>query len=467
MWSEARRHHTEEWAKGTEMEHLDSWRRTRRWLLQGYAVLMLAQGAATLRSLLPSVIPAIQPHPSGRRTRSGLAGRDVDASSRAVVSIIVPARDEVDNIRSCIASLLTQSAVDSAGGGVETIAVDDVSTDGTGALLDDLARDAPDALRVIHLRETPLGWSGKPFALHTGTAQAQGAWLLFTDADTRWQPGAVAALVAFAEEHQVDLLTTFPRQILSSALEKVVAPELVATLFALTSPVAVNSTRRRDAALANGQCILLRRAVYEAVGGFDRPEMRGVILDDAALATAVKRAGYRLQVSAGQDLLTVKMYPSGRVAWQGWLRNITASYHTHSRLVSALGLLGFTTYHLTPYALTIAGLARWRRTRRADETLVVGGVALGVSLFSYGRALRALRLPLALLFTHPVSVALEQALLTQGWWRYMRGRPIIWKRRAYMPGKEPQQQPHNETSSPAAASTAGHPNRVFHADREP
>lgn len=448
------------------MEHLDGWRSGRRWLLRGYAVLMLAQGASTLRSLLPGVIPVIQPHPSVRRTNSCSTGCDVGVSSHVAVSIIVPARDEADNIRPCVASLLAQRAVDGDSGGIEIIGVDDASTDGTSALLDDLNSDAPDILRVIHLRETPLGWSGKPFALHTGAAQARGAWLLFTDADTRWKPGAVAALVAFAEERQVDLLTTFPRQILSSALERVVAPELVATLFALTSPVAVNSTRRRDAALANGQCILLRRAVYEAVGGFDRPEMRGVILDDAALATAVKRAGYRLQVSAGQDLLTVKMYPSAHAAWQGWLRNITANYYTHSRLASALGLLGFTTYHLTPYALTIAGLARWRRTRQSDETLVVGGLALGVSLFSFGRALRALRLPWALMITHPVSVALEQALLTQGWWRFMRGQPIVWKRRAYTPRQTPSQRPLDETSSSVIASPTHHPNRVVHADCE-
>ncbi|MGH2502044.1 MAG: glycosyltransferase, partial [Ktedonobacterales bacterium] len=308
--------------------------------MRGYAVLMLAQGVSTLRSLSPGVIPVIRPGTSDQNTNPHLAKRGASVSSRMPVSIIVPARDEMDNIKPCIQSLLGQRIADNSVGvesGVELIAVDDASTDGTSEMLDDIASGASGRLRVIHLHETPPGWAGKPYALHTGVEQARGTWLLFTDADTRWQPDAVAALVAFAEEHHVDLLTTFPRQILSSPLERVVAPELVATLFALTSPVAVNSPRRRDAALANGQCILLRRAVYEAIGGFARPEMRGVILDDAALASAVKRARYRLQVSAGQDLLTVRMYPSARAAWQGWLRNITASYHTHSRLASALG----------------------------------------------------------------------------------------------------------------------------------
>ncbi|HEY7976244.1 MAG TPA: glycosyltransferase, partial [Ktedonobacterales bacterium] len=317
-------------------------------------------------------------------------------------------------------------------------------------------------LQVIHLHKTPPGWAGKPYALHTGVEQARGTWLLFTDADTRWQPGAVAALVAFAEERQIDLLTTFPRQILSSPLERVVAPELVATLFALTSPVAVNSPRWRDAALANGQCILLRRAVYEAIGGFARPEMRGVILDDAVLATAVKRAGYRLQVSAGQDLLTVRMYPSARAAWQGWLRNITASYNLHSPLASTLGLLGFTTFHFTPYVLTLTGQRRWRRTRQVNETLVIGGLTLGVSLFSFGRAIRALRLPWTLLLAHPASIALEQALLMQGWWRFMRRRPIVWKRRAYAPGNARQHQqthvkPHAAPTDVRSAATLDTP----------
>ena len=442
------------------MDYLEGWKSARRWLLRGYAALMLLQGTSSLRSLAPGVIPTIRPRPSTLGIRRNQAGQHTHTSSRMAVSIIVPARDEADNIAPCLHSLLTQHLADDAEVSVEVLAVDDASTDGTGDTLDALARGAPGQLHVIHLSETPPGWAGKPNALHNGAQQARGTWLLFTDADTRWQPGAVDALVAFAEAHHVDLLTTFPRQILASPLEQVVAPELVATLFAFTSPVAVNSPRRRDAALANGQCMLLRRAVYEAIGGFDRPEMRGVILDDAALATAIKRAGYRLQVSAGQDLLTVRMYPSARAAWQGWLRNVTASYHTHSRVTSTLGLLGFTTYHLTPYALTLSGLLRWRRARHADETLVIGSLALGVSLFSYGRALRALRLPWALLFTHPISVMLEQALLTQGWWRFMRGRPIVWRRRAYTPGHTYQQSPNGHASaadvcagSPASADT--------------
>lgn len=429
------------------MDYLEGWKSTRRWLLRGYAALMLLQGASTLRSLAPGVIPTIQPRPPAPGMRRDQAGQHTHAVSRLAVSIIVPARDEADNIAPCLHSLLTQHLANGAENGVEVIAVDDASTDGTGDILEALARGAPGQLQVIHLRETPPGWAGKPNALHNGAQQARGTWLLLTDADTRWQPGAVEALVAFAEAHQVDLLTTFPRQILASPLERVAAPELVATLFAFTSPVAVNSPRRRDAALANGQCILLRRAVYEAIGGFDRPEMRGVILDDAALAAAVKRAGYRLQVSAGQDLLTVRMYPSAHAAWQGWLRNITASYHTHSWHVSTLGLLGFTTYHLTPYGLTLSGLLCWRRARHADETLVIGTLALGVSLFSYGRALRALCLPWKLLFTHPISVTLEQALLTQGWWRFIRGRPIVWKRRAYTPGHTYQQAPNGQASA--------------------
>ena len=235
------------------MDYLEGWKSTRRWLLRGYAALMLLQGASTLRSLAPGVIPTIQPRPPAPGMRRDQAGQHTHAVSRLAVSIIVPARDEADNIAPCLHSLLTQHLANGAENGVEVIAVDDASTDGTGDILEALARGAPGQLQVIHLRETPPGWAGKPNALHNGAQQARGTWLLLTDADTRWQPGAVEALVAFAEAHQVDLLTTFPRQILASPLERVAAPELVATLFAFTSPVAVNSPRRRDAALANGQ----------------------------------------------------------------------------------------------------------------------------------------------------------------------------------------------------------------------
>lgn len=425
-----------------------------RWLVRGYALATFFHALTLLRNRSPRVIPTLRPV-TPPPSLPHLPAKDaplVTFAQAPLVSVILPARDEVENIEGCVAALLPQSA---HGRPVEICAVDDASRDATGALLDTLAQRNPGRLRVRHLRELPPGWTGKPHAMHAATQLAEGEWLLFTDADTRWQPGAVEALVNYAETHAVDLLTVMPRQILPSPIERVVAPALVQTLFQTASPVAVNSPKRRSVALANGQCILLRRSVYTAVGGYARPELRDVILDDTSLARVVKRAGYRLQMAAGHTLLTVRMYPSGPAAWHGWRRNIGASFREYSRPLATLSFALFIFLSVLPYGLTLVGLlellagrrgnrnringgnqrarrgSTLRRERRLNESLLTGAFSLGVTLSGFAWAVRTLELPLWYTLSHPISQALELALMGQAWWRRIRGVPITWRGRAY------------------------------------
>jgi len=93
------------------------------------------------------------------------------------VSVIVPARDEEAGVRACLESLLAQDYQD-----LEVIAVDDRSTDSTGAIMDELARANP-RLRVVHVTDLPPDWLGKPHAMWKGAQAASGQWLLFTDGD--------------------------------------------------------------------------------------------------------------------------------------------------------------------------------------------------------------------------------------------------------------------------------------------
>lgn len=494
-----------------------------RWLLRGYAALMLLHGASLLRNRSPRVVPTITPQspPDTPRTTpapphlpakyaplhaplspdllSDVTGSEETANIPQVVappplvSIILPARDEEENIIRCLQSLLPQQT---QGRPVHICAVDDASRDATGALLDAfhdaLSAQHPNRLMVRHLQEThdeetPSDWAGKPRAMHAGTALAQGEWLLFTDADTVWQPGAVEALVGYAQALGIDLLTVLPREVLPTLIERLVAPALLQTLFQTASPAAVNDPRRRAVALANGQCLLLRRSVYTAIGGYARSDLRGAILDDTALARVVKRAGYRLQMAAGQELLTVRMYPSGPAAWQGWRRNIGASFRPYARPVATLLFALFAVVSTLPYALTLAGLlsaVRASRLRRVEERtemsicagtsagsatgtgvrrttwglnepLLAGVCSLGVTLGGFAWAIRALELPLWYTLCHPVSLALELLLMGQAWSRRLRGVPITWRGRAYLAtSAAPRSSPSSPSSSDAPSSSA-------------
>lgn len=429
-----------------------------RWLRRGYALFMAYQAYTMLRSAIPSVVPNLKPSIKGSGSDRGTAASNLDvttskqAPQAPLVSIVLPARDEAANIEVCVRSLLIQQASDLP---IEIIAVDDASTDQTGQLLDTIARSAPE-LRVIHLTSKPKGWAGKPYAMHQAAQQAQGRWLLFTDADTRWEPGAMEALVRFAEAHAIDLLTTLPRQVLPSLIERLVAPALLVTLFITAPPAAVNSPRQK-AAVANGQCLLLRRSVYQEIGGYARPDLREALLDDTTLARIVKQAGYRLQMAGGQSLLTVRMYPSGPQAWQGWLRNLGTSFRQQPRWLGTLLLALLIGLLLAPYSLAVAGLLEWRRRGRPAEITWTGAFSLGVTLTSFAWSVRALCLPLRYVLFHPVSSVLQIVLMTQAWMRHLRHVPLVWKGRTYPASPSTAPRSHSWPRSAASSSATSSP----------
>lgn len=154
------------------------------------------------------------------------------------ISIIVPARNEERGILRCIDSLLTQDYDN-----YEVIVVNDGSTDGTASILSELQRTHPhrDRLSVLHLQEElPEGWAGKPHALHRGTKQACGEWLLFTDADTWHMPNALRSSITQAQTEQCAMLSMGSTQELASFWERVLIPMVWLLIGMLYPPKLVN-----------------------------------------------------------------------------------------------------------------------------------------------------------------------------------------------------------------------------------
>ncbi|HEY7416997.1 MAG TPA: glycosyltransferase, partial [Ktedonobacteraceae bacterium] len=234
------------------------------------------------------------------------------------VSVIVPVRNEERNVRRCITSLLEQDYDN-----YEVIVVDDGSTDRTGQLLDELAASHPCGSRLYILRlrdELPRGWAGKPHAIHKGTQEAHGVWLLFTDADTYHAPNALRSTLTQAIEEQADLFTIGSTQELPSFWDKVMMPMAYLGIAMLYPPNLVNNPLS-PVAVANGQYILIRRAVYDELGGYARPELRPTLLDDRDLAHIVKEHGYKLHLVDGRGLVSVHMYHDLGEIWRGWRKN--------------------------------------------------------------------------------------------------------------------------------------------------
>ena len=224
------------------------------------------------------------------------------------VSVIVPARNEEASLRSCLESLVPQAGID-----FEIIVVDDHSTDRTREIAESFPK-----VDVIEADPPPPGWTGKNYAVATGVREARGEWLLFTDADTVHTTGSLALAVAEAKDNKADLLSYSPEQIAVTFWEVATLPVVFSELARQYPPSKVSDPNSPEAA-ANGQYILIRREVYDAIGG--HAAVASEILEDVALARRVKASGYKICFRYSESVRT-RMYRSFAQLREGWTKNL-------------------------------------------------------------------------------------------------------------------------------------------------
>jgi glycosyltransferase involved in cell wall biosynthesis len=237
-------------------------------------------------------------------------------SHPGLVSIIVPARNEEANLECLVRSLAAQRGVR------EILIVDDQSEDRTLEILETLKAEVP-LLRVLHIDSLPEGWLGKTYAVTVAAREAEGEWLLFTDADTEHLPGSLSAVLELAEREGADLLSLSPGQLTPTWWEKAVIPLVYVNLARLYRFEEV-SDPRSAAAAANGQYLLIRREVYARVGGHQA--IRNEILEDVELAKRVKAAGGKLLFLPGAAWVRTRMYRTFGEMWRGWTKNLFLIY---------------------------------------------------------------------------------------------------------------------------------------------
>ncbi|GAC1400175.1 MAG: hydroxychlorobactene glucosyltransferase CruC [Ktedonobacteraceae bacterium] len=351
------------------------------------------------------------------------------------VSIIVPARNEENNIARCIRSLLEQDYSQ-----FEVIAVDDGSTDKTEQILDELAHTHPQGNRlwVLRLRdELPAGWAGKPHALHLGVQEAQGEWLLFTDADTWHAPNALRSVITQAVQEGMDLFTVGTQQELPTFWERVLMPMAYLGISMQYPPRLVNDPKSK-VAIANGQYLLIRKTVYEFTGGYARPDLRSTLLDDRDLARVVKSNGFKLHFVDGRDLIHVHMYRGLRDTWRGWRKNAYLGSRGGLPFV-LLELFGLPMITIVPFLLPL--LARLT-THACDgsgigsEEATTASVVELLPLLLYRLWLNnMLRVPWYYAFTHPLAGVIFEGILGESTWRILTHKGVDWRGRQYNDGK--------------------------------
>lgn len=335
-----------------------------------------------------------------------------------LISAIIPARNEETSIARAVESVAAQPEIG------EVIVVDDHSTDETLGILDELAKRLG-KVRALSARELPLGWTGKNHAVWIGAQAASGDWLLFTDADTFHLAGAAARALADASRYGADLVSYSPEQETRTFWERSLVPFVYWRLSQRYSFERVNHTGYVDAA-ANGQFILVRREVYDAVGG--HAAVADTVLEDVALARRVKQAGFRIFFGPGAGIVQTRMYRSFGAMWEGWTKNlyplfgssIAEMFTEIDAATPALGLV-----------LAVALGTEKAMGRGVDWLLAIVAAILFLRPWAwYEGWLRRNRYPVGYIRYYLVGAGLYAAALVASWWKNTHGS-VAWKGREY------------------------------------
>jgi len=331
------------------------------------------------------------------------------------VSVLVPARNEEANLPRCLDSLLAQSYPE-----LEILVMDDDSTDGTWALLQRYAAEYPERVRVFRNDHLPAGWVGKCWACSRLAELAAGRWLAFVDADTFHHPDSIRHAFLEARRRGSALVSYVPDLELGTLAEKIGVPIITFAFYLLFPMGVVRWLKSRYAAMAVGTFILVRREAYERFGG--HAGLRHDIVEDVAMARAVKGLGEPVDLLDGTGLLSTRFYHNAREVWNGFSKAAFGAFG-FSFLPYVVTLVFTYALFLNPFLMLALHPALSLYNPFFNQVLAILGLRLLL-------ALRVRQSPLTALL-HPVMVLFGLLFCLNSLWRIAWGMPIEWKQRQY------------------------------------
>jgi glycosyltransferase involved in cell wall biosynthesis len=328
------------------------------------------------------------------------------------ISVLFAARDEEEKLPGALATLV---AVDYPN--LEIVAVDDRSTDATARILDEFAANHPQ-LRVLHLRELPAGWLGKPHALQKAYEASSGEWLVFTDADVKFQANTLRRVVALVRARGWDHLTMVGDVVRSGFWDTVVISFFVMG-FQLAADLHAVSNPNSRAYVGVGAFQMLRRSSYESCGAHRRLAME--VIDDMKLGKLVKQGGFRSGVTIAQDAVSVEWHLGLVNLVRGLEKNFFAAAGFRVEMV-ALQIVSMLLFNVAPFVGLAFG-GGWVRVLAGAAVLVAMCFHIGGDLVMRVSPLYCLTLPLgAALFSY---ILLRSTVIT------LRQGGIFWRETFY------------------------------------
>jgi len=344
------------------------------------------------------------------------------------VSVLIPARNEERNIRTCLSALLQQDFSN-----LEIIVIDDQSTDNTAEVVREF-QEKSIAIKLIRGEEPPPGWIGKNHALYQGVQEAGGEYLLFLDADTRVTSSrCISQTVLYALEHDTDLLTLVPELECKSFWEKVVLPILGFFVMNRLTLEKINDSSSKIISVV-GPFLFFKRQTYEKIGGHER--IKGEIVEDLVLARTIKNKGYRLSYLLGTELFALRLYTNFHGIWEGFSKNFFVGMD--QKVWAAIGciFLMFTVLVLpwlsVPLGLSYVILYGW--SELAIAFVVLGVIPCLITLIMRRLLKKFGNLDDTYAFLQPLGALVLISILINSIFKVSFGKGVTWKGRLYLDG---------------------------------
>jgi GT2 family glycosyltransferase len=336
---------------------------------------------------------------------------DRTPAGEPTITVIVPARDEAGAIAACLESLVAQDCR-----GLRIVAVNDRSTDGTGAIMDALAAASVHRLEVVHIQELPAGWLGKTHAIALAARRAIADhapdYLLFTDADVFFAPQAIRRSLVEAAASDADHFITMPTTLARTAGEAGLLSFMHVMGLWAARPWRVADPRSRDA-IGVGAFNLMRTRVYLQLGGFDAMPME--ILEDLTLGRRVKRAGLRQRVAVAPGMVTVHWAAGVAGIINGMTKNLFAVFRFRPLLLLGAALW-LSLFCIAPVAMLAL------HATRVPATLCIACVA-GV----YALSGRYSRMPAWAAVFFPIAAPLFVYSMLRSMFITLRDGGVTWR----------------------------------------
>jgi chlorobactene glucosyltransferase len=338
------------------------------------------------------------------------------------LSVLLPVRDEVENVEPCVRSLLAQKYAD-----FEVLVLDDGSTDGTGLALAVLEGE-DDRVRVLQGEPLPDGWLGKHWACHQLAQAARGELLLFTDADTRHHPHTLREAVAALIAERADMLTAFPKEEVHSWAERLIVPIFQWAFFSFLPVALAHRLSTPGLSAAIGQFMLFRRPAYDAIGGY--AAVRQEVAEDMGLARRIVAHHFRWRIVDGTGRIRCRMYKGRAQVIEGFSKNLFAVFG-YRLLPFLFAWLWTWAAFWVPWGVWLAFIAG---ARVSPLALTLAAVSVVESFSSWAIFYWRFRLPLYLACLYPlttllfVAVAVRSLLLALTGRATWKGRPLAKQR---------------------------------------